>query len=235
MEYYYSEVDSWQVTHPSGVDVFFFPSGQVGARVRVRKTRGRWQRAPRRGSRRGERHCSRRPPCLASFLPRMPVHPSLSLSPNPSPALTQVEAHHPGGIREILFPGGAVGVAALRCWYQPVQSVGLQVLNYRRLWQTVADTLQKGKVSVSLSLFITHTLLEGTFSSRRRRPTCMPALHRSLPRRRRGAQGAARWPRAGHLCRPPQPGDPAGAARGVAAARQRCRRRITCARPLRLP
>lgn len=31
VEYLYAEVDSWQVTHPSGVDVFFFPSGQVSS------------------------------------------------------------------------------------------------------------------------------------------------------------------------------------------------------------
>ncbi|KAL4428852.1 hypothetical protein ABPG77_005290 [Micractinium sp. CCAP 211/92] len=31
VEYYYAEVASWQVTHPSGVEVFFFPSGQVEA------------------------------------------------------------------------------------------------------------------------------------------------------------------------------------------------------------
>ena len=30
VEYYFAEVDSWQVTHPSGVEVFYFPSGQVG-------------------------------------------------------------------------------------------------------------------------------------------------------------------------------------------------------------
>lgn len=30
VEYFFAEVVSWQVTHPSGVDVFFFPSGQVG-------------------------------------------------------------------------------------------------------------------------------------------------------------------------------------------------------------
>lgn len=30
VEYFYAEVASWQVTHASGVDVFFFPSGQVG-------------------------------------------------------------------------------------------------------------------------------------------------------------------------------------------------------------
>ncbi|KAL4451516.1 hypothetical protein ABPG75_007178 [Micractinium tetrahymenae] len=31
VEYFYAEVASWQVTHPAGVDVFFFPSGQVEA------------------------------------------------------------------------------------------------------------------------------------------------------------------------------------------------------------
>lgn len=30
VEYWYAEVSSWQVTHPSGVDVFYFASGQVG-------------------------------------------------------------------------------------------------------------------------------------------------------------------------------------------------------------
>jgi hypothetical protein len=30
VEYFYATVNSWQVTHPSGVDVYFFPSGQVG-------------------------------------------------------------------------------------------------------------------------------------------------------------------------------------------------------------
>lgn len=35
VEYYYAEVASWQVTHPSGVEVFFFPSGQVGTGPRV--------------------------------------------------------------------------------------------------------------------------------------------------------------------------------------------------------
>ena len=35
VEYFFAEVASWQVTHPSGVDVFFFPSGQVGCLPRL--------------------------------------------------------------------------------------------------------------------------------------------------------------------------------------------------------
>ncbi len=35
VEYFFAEVASWQVTHPSGVDVFFFPSGQVRCLPRV--------------------------------------------------------------------------------------------------------------------------------------------------------------------------------------------------------
>ena len=30
VEYFYAAVNSWQVTHPSGAEVYFFPSGQVG-------------------------------------------------------------------------------------------------------------------------------------------------------------------------------------------------------------
>lgn len=29
VEYYYAEVDTWHTTHPSGVEVFYFPNGQV--------------------------------------------------------------------------------------------------------------------------------------------------------------------------------------------------------------
>ena len=28
VDYYYAEVGTWQVTHPCGLDVFYFPSGQ---------------------------------------------------------------------------------------------------------------------------------------------------------------------------------------------------------------
>lgn len=29
MEYFYAEVDTWHTTHPDGVEVFYFPSGQT--------------------------------------------------------------------------------------------------------------------------------------------------------------------------------------------------------------
>lgn len=31
MEYFYAEVDTWHVTHPSGEEVYFFPNGQTEA------------------------------------------------------------------------------------------------------------------------------------------------------------------------------------------------------------
>ena len=31
VEYYYAEVDTWHTTHPTGVEVYHFPSGQVEA------------------------------------------------------------------------------------------------------------------------------------------------------------------------------------------------------------
>ena len=34
VEYFYREVDTWHTTHPGGVEVYHFPSGQTEARKR---------------------------------------------------------------------------------------------------------------------------------------------------------------------------------------------------------
>ena len=96
VEYYFAEVASWQVTHPSGVDVFFFPSGQV--RGVGRGNRGR----------RARMRCSFLVGVL--LLERLGVAgleggraPCTGMADGPLPrcAAMQVEAHHPGGVKEV--------------------------------------------------------------------------------------------------------------------------------------
>jgi centromere protein J len=92
VQYWYREVASWQVTHPNGVDVYHFPSGQVraGSPCWALSCLCLWQQQHPSGG--GLGHLG------AQCVPRFTC----------APHCLQVEAHHPGGVKEVWFPDGAV-------------------------------------------------------------------------------------------------------------------------------
>ena len=88
-EYYFAEVDCWQTTHPSGVEVYCFPCGQVCVLLPL------W------AGWRAVQHVANRA-CVRVRGTAWVRHGSRPLR------RSQVEAHHPGGLREVVSPEGAV-------------------------------------------------------------------------------------------------------------------------------